>query len=178
MALAQSSSWEDAKNTLIQMHYKPNANGEKVPLFTKRWHYTSDRLLNHTITPHVSNEFVDASKLKNVSLTLNQKQDGSEFLELNWTKSINLSYIPNDMITNELLATLPSMIGVAFVKESYFKMGVVMAHEGMIMDGKFLLHAGQVAEKTVSESFMNYYFTEKGPRFDGIMLYRLKPYKK
>ena len=88
---------------------------------------------------------------------------------------VNVEYIPNDSITNELLQKLPSMIGVAFVKESYFKMGLVMAHEGMLMDGKYLLHAGQIAQQTVIEDFMAYYFPKKGARFDGIMLYELHP---
>ncbi|MEM0912371.1 MAG: hypothetical protein AAGJ37_15460, partial [Pseudomonadota bacterium] len=75
-------------------------------------------------------------------------------------------------------------------KEAYFDMGIVMAHEGMILDGKSLLHAGQVAKETVIEDFMGYYFKTKDfklkdsqqqdsqvkeARFDGIMLYKLKP---
>ncbi len=45
----------------------------------------------------------------------------------------------------------------------------------MIIDGVNLLHAGQVAGKTVVEDFMQYYFTDKGPRFGGIILFGFLP---
>lgn len=175
LSLAQSNSWQEARDTLIQIHYKADQSGIKKPHYSKRWHFTADRLLHHKMTPHVSHTYIDNSKLKHVTLSLNEKHDGGEFLDIAWSKSVNVDYIPNDDITKELLEKLPSIIGVAFVKESYFKMGLVMAHEGMLMDGKYLLHAGQNAERTLIEDFMNYYFPEKGARFDGIMLYELHP---
>lgn len=196
MSLAESESWQQARDTLIQIHYKPDVFGEKKADYTKRWHFTADRLLHHKMTPHVSDVYIDTSKLKRVSLSLNQKQDNSEFLDIAWTRLVNVDYIPSENVSSELLAKLPSLIGVAFVKESYFKMGLVMSHEGMLMDGKYLLHAGQSAGQTVVEDFMAYYFNEQedrlqesksdatvsqgaasqGAKFDGIMLYELKPY--
>ncbi len=174
MSLAESKTWKETKQTLIQIHYKPNEQGEAVPAFNKRWHYTSDRLLHHKLTPNVSHQYVEESTLKSVELALNKKQDGSEFLDLGWSKNVTIHYIPASAVTPDLLSSLPDMLGVAFVKESYFKMGVVMAHEGMIMDRKYLLHAGQVAEKTVIEDFLSYFFPGESARFDGIMLYEIK----
>lgn len=175
MALAESQNWQEARDTLINIHYKPNAKGIKIPQYDKRWHYTADRLLHHAMTPHVSANYIDHSKLKTVSVHLNKKQDGSEFLDLNWSLPVTVDYIPNAHITRDLLARLPNMIGVAFVKASYFDMGIVMAHEGMLIDGKQLLHAGQIAQKTVLENFMEYYFAENATRFDGIMLFDFRP---
>lgn len=175
LALAESRTWDEARSALINIHYKSDDAGLKKPVYNKRWHYTSDRLLNHPMTPDVTPNFIDEAKLKTVSLHLNKKEDGSEFLALNWSLPVTVRYVPSHNINPELLATLPDMIGVAFVKESYFKMGVVMAHEGMLLDGKYLLHAGQVAQKTVMEDFMRYYFSNSSPRFDGIMLYEFNP---
>ena len=67
--------------------------------------------------------------------------------------------------------------GVAFVKESYFKMGLVVAHEGMIIDKKNIVHASAEFEKTVLMDFMEYYFINDKPRFDGILIYSFNPIK-
>lgn len=173
LALAESKTWTEARENLIRIHYKRDENGISQALFKKRWHYTSDRLLNHPMTPDVTTNYLASSKLKSAAVHLNRKADGSEFLALDWSLPVNVHYIPNSHITAKLLAKLPKTIGVAFVKESYFNVGVVMAHEGMILDGTYLLHAGQVAQETVKQDFMDYYFTESGARFDGIMLYEL-----
>ena len=45
----------------------------------------------------------------------------------------------------------------------------------MIIDGIDLLHAGQIAGVTARENFMDYYFTDEGPRFGGIILYEFLP---
>lgn len=178
LSLAESMSWQEARDNLIQIHYKADQYGTKKPDYSKRWHFTADRLLNHEMTPHVSSAYIDKSELKHVTLSLNEKHDSSKFLDIGWSQRADVEYIPNDSITIDLLKKLPSIIGVAFVKESYFKMGLVIAHEGMVMDGKYLLHAGQVAEKTVLEDLMSYYFPEDGARFDGIMLYELHPLRR
>lgn len=174
ISLTMSKTWDTAKQTLIQIHYKPNDEGQISPSFNTRWHYTSDRILHHELTPNVTHQYAEPSALKHFSLTLNKKQDGSEFLDLNWSKDVVINYIPTNAVTEQLLQKLPDIIGVAFVKESYFKLGIIMAHEGMIVDKKYLLHAGQVAEKTVVEDLLSYLLPDGSPRFDGIMLYEIK----
>ena len=79
------------------------------------------------------------------------------------------------MIDNYLLNNLPSIAGVAFVKESYFKMGLVVAHEGMIIDNKNIVHASSEFGKTVNMDFMKYYFLDDGPRFDGVLIFSFNP---
>lgn len=171
LSLAHSNSWQEARENMIAIHYKANDSGYKTPTYSKRWHYTSDRIQNHPLTPSLSAGYVPEDKLTKVSITLNQKADGTEFLALNWTRQADVFYIPNDQITDAMLNRLPGLVGIAFVRKSYFKMGIVTAHEGMLLDGDKLLHAGQDAGLTVLESFKDYYFTEKGPKFDGIMLF-------
>jgi hypothetical protein len=50
-------------------------------------------------------------------------------------------------------------------------MGLVVAHEGMIIDNKNIIHASSEFGKTVMMDFMEYYFLDDGPRFDGILIF-------
>ncbi len=168
LAFSQSRSWTEAKNNMIAIHYKDGS-----PSFETRWHYTSDRIQENPSTRNITAKMTD--DLKTVDITLNQKSDGSEFLDLNWTKSTTVSYITNDKINSKLLHQLPNVCGVAFVKESYFDLGIVMAHEGMLIDQKNLVHASAEYGETVNVNFLDYYFRKDGPLFDGIMIYEFHP---
>ena len=170
MSLANSQSWQQARSSMIDIHYKP-IDEQVSPTYASRWHFTSDRILHHPMTPEITEQHVPIDAQMIAEVTLNMQQDGSEFLNLDWSQSVRVRYIPNQQITIELLAQLPDFIGIAFVKQSYFKMGIITAHEGMLIDQKYLLHAGQDAGETVKQDFMEYYFTKNGAKFDGIMLY-------
>jgi len=175
LSLAQSSSWQEARQNMIDIHYKVDSLGNKSPTYESRWHYTADRIMNHPSTPSITARLMDDKQLAVQRITLNRQQDGSEFLKLGWSLSADVTYIPNDQITPELLGKLPAIAGVAFVKPAYFSKGIISAHEGMIIDGANLLHAGQAAGETVIEDFMQYYFTKNGPKFGGIMLFEFSP---
>ena len=77
------------------------------------------------------------------------------------------------MIEQITMQDIPEVCGIAFVKRSYFSMGIVIAHEGYLIDRKYLIHASS-KRKTVKVEFSNYYFKESGPAFDGIMIYELR----
>jgi len=175
LASVQSKSWNEAKDNLIQIHYKSDNKGRSAPSYKHRWHFTTDRIQDNYSTQDISSSLLMDDQLEKRTITLNQKQNGDEFLELDWSKKTSASYIPNDMLSTELLKKLPTVAGVAFVKESYFKMGLMIAHEGMIVDQKDIIHASQEFKKTVRMDFMDYYFNEDGPRFDGIMIYSFHP---
>ena len=178
LASIQSQSWSDAKSQLIKIHYKPNSIGKSTPTYNSRWHYTSDRIENNPSTKNITNSLVLPDKLKSVSLTLNQKSNGKEFLELDWKKSIIINYIPSDNITSEIFEKLPVISGVAFVKKSYFDTGLIVAHEGMIINNKNIIHASSEYKKTVNMDFMEYYFRSDGPLFDGVLFYSFHPINK
>ena len=108
-------------------------------------------------------------------ITLNEKNDGEEFLDLGWKRKTTAYFIPSDKISMKVMSNLPEVVGVAFVKRSYFKMGLIVAHEGIIVDQKDIIHASQEFEKTVQMNFMEYYFENESPRFDGIMLFSFHP---
>ena len=172
LAAAKSRSWDEALTNMIDIHYKADSAQVKHPSYRSRWHYTLDRITRNPYTVDISQTLLPKARMDSVSITLNQKADGSEFLDLDWTRTLTAYYIPNAEITADLLAKLPAIVGVAFVEEKYFKMGIVMAHEGMIIDGKYLLHASQSAGETVKLDFLDYYFPEGGAFFSGIMIFK------
>ncbi|MBN4080911.1 DUF1460 domain-containing protein [Caldithrix abyssi] len=177
LATVQSHSWEEAKRNLIKIHYKPDETGNSSPTYESRWHYTSDRIQENPYTRKITNSLLDPDHMATVEIILNQKSDGSEFLNLGWKKKTTVTYIPNKSINEVLLKKLPPVAGVAFIRKAWFKMGLVVAHEGMILDRKNIIHASSEYGQTVNMDFMEYYFREDGPLFDGALFYSFHPLK-
>ena len=175
LASVQSLSWNEAKINLINIHYKPNENGISIPTYKSRWHYTTDRIQDHPSTRNITLGLLPNDQLKTVTITLNKKTDGKTFLDLDWQKPTSIQYISSENLNSKVLENLPNVAGVAFVRESYFKMGLVVAHEGMVIDQKNIIHASAEYGETVSMDFMEYYFREEGPLFDGVLFYSFHP---
>ena len=175
LASVQSSSWHEAKKTLIDIHYKRNDDQISIPTYKSRWHFTTDRIQDNPSTKNITSSLVSNQELVTINLTLNKKEDGDEFLKLGWQKPTTIQFIPNKFVGEDLLDKLPQIAGVAFVKKTYFKMGLVVAHEGMIIDNKNIVHASSEFGKTVNMDFMEYYFLDDGPRFDGVLIFSFNP---
>ena len=175
LASVQSLTWNEAKINLINIHYKPNENGISIPTYKSRWHYTTDRIQDHPSTRNITLGLLPNDQLKTVTITLNKKTDGKTFLDLDWQKPTSIQYISSEKLNSKVLQNLPNVAGVAFVRESYFKMGLVVAHEGMVIDQKNIIHASAEYGETVSMDFMEYYFREEGPLFDGVLFYSFHP---
>ena len=175
LAFAESFTWQNARDAMVDIHYKMDENGDKKPTYISRWHYTSDRLLHHDRTVDITSSVAHENNLEKVEIELNKKQDGSEFLDLNWSSNETIKFIPTVKITENILLNLPAVSGVAFVKKSYFKMGIVIAHEGYLIDQTNLIHASSEHNKTVNVDFLSYLFNDGDPRFDGIMFYKINP---
>jgi len=175
IAFAESFTWQNARDAMVDIHYKMDENGEKKPTYISRWHYTSDRLLHHDRTVDITSSVAHENDLEKVEIELNKKQDGSEFLDLNWSSNETIKFIPTVKITENILLNLPAVSGVAFVKKSYFKMGIVIAHEGYLIDQTNLIHASSEHNKTVNVDFLSYLFNDGEPRFDGVMFYKINP---
>ena len=171
LASVQSSSWQEARNTLIDIHYKRNDDQTSIPTYKSRWHFTTDRIQDNPSTKNITSSLVSNQELVTINLTLNKKEDGDEFLKLGWQKPTTIQFIPNKFVGEDLLDKLPQIAGVAFVKKTYFKMGLVVAHEGMIIDNKNIVHASSEFGKTVNMDFMEYYFLDGVPRFDGVLFF-------
>jgi hypothetical protein len=175
LAFAESFTWQNARDAMVDIHYKMDENGDKKPTYISRWHYTSDRLLHHDRTVDITSSVAHENDLVKVEIELNKKQDGSEFLDLNWSSNETIKFIPTVKITENILLNLPAVSGVAFVKKSYFKMGIVIAHEGYLIDQTDLIHASSEYNRTVNVDFLSYLFNDGDPRFDGIMFYKINP---
>ena len=175
LASVQSSSWQEARTTLIDIHYKRNDDQTSIPTYKSRWHFTTDRIQDNPSTKNITSSLVSNQELVTINLTLNKKEDGDEFLKLGWQKPTTIQFIPNKFVGEDLLDKLPQIAGVAFVKKTYFKMGLVVAHEGMIIDNKNIVHASSEFGKTVNMDFMKYYFLDDGPRFDGVLIFSFNP---
>ena len=172
LSFAQSKTWDEARDKLIKIHYKIDENGNHTPTYKSRWHFTSDRILSNLYTVNITTDFAD---LESIDIKLNQKSDGSELLELDWSKEVQLSFIPNTKIDIELLKKLPQVCGIAFVRKSYFKDGLAIAHEGILIDQNDLIHASSDSGKTTRVDLLEYYFGDENPLFDGIMIYKFVP---
>ena len=172
LSFAQSKTWEEARDKIIKIHYKTDVGRYHIPTYKSRWHFTSDRILSNPSTVNITTDFAD---LETTEIKLNQKSDGTELLDLDWSKEIQLSFIPNTKIDIELLKKLPQICGVAFVRKSLFKNGLAIAHEGILIDQQDLIHASSVANKTVRVKLIDYYFNNGEPSFDGIMIYKFVP---
>ena len=175
LASVQSLTWNEAKSNLINIHYNPNEKGISIPTYKSRWHYTTDRIQDHPSTRNITLGLLPNDQLKIVTITLNKKTDGKAFLDLDWQKPTSIQYISSEKLNSKVLQNLPKVAGVAFVRESYFKMGLVVAHEGMVIDQKNIIHASAEYGETVSMDFMEYYFREEGPLFDGVLFYSFHP---
>lgn len=175
LSFAQSKTWNEAREKIIKIHYKIDKDDNQIPTYQSRWHFTSDRILSNPNTVNITADLFDYADLKTVNIRLNIKEDGTELLELAWSKKIQLSYIPNNKIDPELLERLPQICGIAFVQKSYFIDGLAIAHEGILIDQKDLIHASLLANETEKVDFINYYFGDNNPSFDGIMIYKFVP---
>ena len=176
IAFANSFSWMESRQEITKIHYKNNNQNQKKPTYQSRWHYTSDRILNHSITPNITPTIIDKDSLKYIDIELNKKRDGSEFLDLGWTLNQKIGYLSIDKISEDIMEKLPAICGVAFVKEAYFRMGVVIGHEGFIINNKDLIHASSEFKKTVNIDFLTYLNKDGKPRFDGVLFYKINQY--
>jgi len=175
LALTQSSSWAESREKMTTIHYKQKDGSLPVPSYETRWHYTLDRITNNPYTVNITETAISSDKLIKTTIILNKKEDGSNFLPIPWEKETILNYIPPQNVTQELLDSLPDLCGIAFVRKSYFKMGIAIAHEGTLIKRKNLIHASSDAGKTSSIDFLKYFHRDDGPLFDGIMIYKFVP---
>jgi hypothetical protein len=174
LAFAESNSYLDAKNIMRKIHYKKNNNGLYIPTFNSRWHFTSDRILNNPKTKDITSNIIQKDFLEISNIELNKKEDGSKFLDIDWSSKIELNYLPIEKLNENLLKSLPEVCGIAFVKRSYFKLGIAIAHEGFLIDNLYLIHASSEHGKTVKVDLFEYIKTNEKFRFDGIMFYEFK----
>tara|TARA_B100001250_G_scaffold38147_1_gene30447 strand:+ start:305 stop:1132 length:828 start_codon:yes stop_codon:yes gene_type:complete len=172
LAFSTSFSWSETRKNMVDIHYKPDINNRKIPTYKSRWHYTSDRIKNNPYTIDITESIIQKENMDSVNIILNKKADGSQFLDLSWSSENKIYFIPVNQINQSILSKLPDVCGAAFVRKSYFKNGIVIAHEGVLIDNKELIHASSKQLKTVKVDFLDYINNNGDSKFDGIMFYK------
>ena len=171
IALANSSSWDMARGQIVKIHYRNTESMNSYPNYEDRWHFTSDRILNNIYTNNITDNFSSNFDLSSLKITLNKKNNGHKFLDINWESDQVINFIPKEYVNKSLLNDLPNICGIAFVKLAYKKMGLLIAHEGVLMDKKDFIHASSEKNETVKVDFIKYFWIKGRARFDGIMIF-------
>lgn len=80
-----------------------------------------------------------------------------------------------------MLQRFPHVCGVGIVRKELFAKGIIIGHEGIVLDGENFIHASKAAGKVVRENFYSY--TQKRRKTDGkfacdgIVVYQMKEVK-
>ena len=72
IAFTESKSFNEAHHSMIKLHYKPGKNGKIEPTYKSRWHFTSDRILNHPRTTDMTSTIFAFSDLESIEIELNK----------------------------------------------------------------------------------------------------------
>ncbi len=166
-----SSSYDKALENVKKIHYHDGLVGYKT-----RYHFTTDRITdpeNRYFTEATEQYVSDPSVLWKVSINLNVKQSGGYLLEGldGWSKPVTVKYIRRKDFTVDKLKYLPRTLGVAFVKKSNWPIGVVVGHEGILIDGD-LYHSGSPSTGLYR---IDNYFSEvfPGSDWEGVIFFQI-----
>ena len=66
-----------------------------------------------------------------------------------------MEYIPSSEVP-DLVEKLPDVVGVGFVRRESFERGLAITHEGIVLDGRTLVHASLKEGKVVRMNFLDY----------------------
>ena len=174
-AFAGSRCTAEAREHMRLLHYRGGRVG-----FTGRYHFTEDRITDpaNTYFAEATEKYVrDPQSLRRIALELNRKKDGSLLFGdrlSRWTKKVALSYIPRAGFTPQMLSPLPRVMGIAFVKKANWDQGLIVGHEGLLIDGD-LYHSSVKRGVIVEKNYLKAGFPVS--QWEGIILYQLVPKK-
>lgn len=170
VALAHKETWKGAREMMKVLNYhNPPVVGKEVVSYNNRIHFTYDRLHGCPYFRDITDELLPEGELSRATVTLNRKSDGSRLLNIPWEKKVTARYIPSSRVDALLCSRLPEACGVAFVREKNFKIGVVVTHEGIIIDKKWLIHANSISKKVMKTDLCGY-MRDNSDYFDGLII--------
>jgi len=180
VALAEARSVSEAERWMGPANYRPSGGGY-TPTYAQRLHFTEDRLVSSPLFADVTRTLADSTELRTVEIVLNRKADGAQLLPSDWERRMTVAYVAAEKLA-AVLSRAPDLLGLAFVRESYRPRGLLVAHEGLLLDGRCLLHASSEAGAAVLADWSEYFFRPADPnpaiagrpRFDGAILYRVR----
>ena len=170
-AFLNSSSLKEARQHMRFLHYR---DGQVD--FKNRYHFTADRITdpgNPYFSACTADYVKDRSKLKQVSLVLNRTADNRPFFKGRldgWKKALVLDYLPREGFSPELLKPLPDAVGVAFIKRSNWDKGIMVGHEGLLIDGD-LFHSSPSEGVQVIKNYLSSAFPISG--WEGLAFFHI-----
>lgn len=179
-AMAQSKGLAEAERWMGPANYRRSDAGSFTTSYANRLHFTEDRLQASLFFADVTRGLAAPSELRELDLVLNRQANGEALLPIGWERPMKVAYVPADKLP-AVLARAPDLIGLAFVRESYRSKGLLVAHEGLLLDRQCLLHASTESKAAVLVDFADYFFRPHDsdparagrPRFDGAILYTM-----
>lgn len=165
-AMVHAESYIEAEQNIVKANYR----SEEVS-FENRFHFTVDRIRNSSYFYPLTELMAIPSEIEKHQVVLNKTSDGERLININWEKEITLRFIPSENVDKQLVSSLPESCGVAFVDKSMFKKGLDVVHEGILINRQFLIHADSVQGEVVKRNFLNWYFKQGQPKYDGMILF-------
>lgn len=171
LALANRCTCYNARYMMKYLnYYDPPLSPGNLVRYENRIHFTYDRLHSCKYFSDITTSLISKECLENVNMTLNRQSDGRELLPIKWSKSVSAYYIPMKYIDDKFMKKLNSnALGVGFVRKKNFKIGVVISHEGFILNKKNLVHADSILGKVVKMDFVKY-CKDNSDYFDGVII--------
>ncbi|MBC8182972.1 DUF1460 domain-containing protein [candidate division KSB1 bacterium] len=181
VALASARTYQQAGSAMAYLNYYPVLSGQDPINYQNRIHYTTHRLLTSDYFYLITDSIANKSEQRTINLVLNRQKNGSHFLPIDWEGNVELNYIPRENIAKETLSRFPAVCGVGIIRKELFEKGIIIGHEGIVIDGEDFIHASLAAGKVVQENFYSY--TQKRRKrdgkfvCDGIVVYKMKEVK-
>jgi hypothetical protein len=172
-AFANSRCMAEAREHMRWLHYRGGMVG-----FAGRYHFTEDRITdpaNRYFAETTVNHVRNAQSLRRIGLELNRRKDGSLLFGDRlgrWTKKVTVSYIPRAGFALGMLTPLPRVLGIAFVKKANWDKGLIVGHEGLLIDGD-LYHASLKGGVVVEKNYLAARFPASA--WEGMVLFQLAP---
>ena len=172
-ALANSHSLAEAREHMRRLHYR---NGRVS--FASRYHFTADRITDpdNAYSQECTAQLVRSpDHVRRVSCVLNQRQDGTPTFAgrlHGWQRRVSLAYVPREHFVPDLLRPLPSVIGVAFLKRANWPAGILVGHEGLLVQGD-LLHSSPGRGVCLQPHYLERHFAASD--WEGVCFFRLLP---
>ncbi len=177
VAMAHARSSDEARRWMGPANYR--LRGDSYPVeYRNRLHFTADRLTSSPLFADMTKDVATAEERTSVRVVLNRTSAGGELLPLGWERALDLDYIPAAKL-GAVLKRVPALCGIAFVREATVARGLLVAHEGFLLDGRCLLHASSEAGQVASVDVLDYLLRRDDPdpaqagrpRFDGALIY-------
>lgn len=144
--------------------------------FADRLHFTTDRLDQSPCWRDITRE-VGETFAVGTEVALNRRADGSRWVDVPWSRTRTVHWIPRSVARRfpgwAGRGRLPRIAGVAFVQERRMRDGLDVVHEGLLLDGRTLVHASSAVGRVVVTRWADY-LAGSGRPHDGVVVFEFR----